>query len=458
MGARMSRSRGRRTAVKTSTGARSAASRRFEPALIRSVTAGWLLPVLILLVLSCLVLMALVTSPQGRPVRLVPGAASSTQTLVCGGGIPGIQLVTTAAPAGAAAVPDQSMVISGEVAGDARKFASQWAKGPGAFAFATCAQPRANWWVIGAGGSQTHPSRMIIDNPRSGTAIVDISALSSSGPVAAPGLRGIAIDPGRRLVVDLAQMIPSASDLAVRVNATRGLVTVTTVEEWSHTVIGKPKAEWVPGQPAAARELVITGLPPQTNRASLIVANPSDSEVIVKVLAIGSSGTFAPKGAASLSVPAASVGALDVSSAFDGKPIAFKLLSESPVSATVRSVVQGDQTYGQVATGFVGSSQIGLPLRAQSKVLVSSVGRSGRLEIQAFDQAHQPLGEPISRTVDAGTSSAIDLPAGTVEVMVSSDSTSLVSGLIVLHGKGVSGGAFTPPAEVGSRPKVLPGW
>ena len=299
---------------------------------------------------------------------------------------------------------------------------------------------------------------MIIDNPRSGTAIVDISALSSSGPVAAPGLRGIAIDPGRRLVVDLAQMIPSASDLAVRVNATRGLVTVTTVEEWSHTVIGKPKAEWVPGQPAAARELVITGLPPQTNRASLIVANPSDSEVIVKVLAIGSSGTFAPKGAASLSVPAASVGALDVSSAFDGKPIAFKLLSESPVSATVRSVVQGDQTYGQVATGFVGSSQIGLPLRAQSKVLVSSVGRSGRLEIQAFDQAHQPLGEPISRTVDAGTSSAIDLPAGTVEVMVSSDSTSLVSGLIVLHGKGVSGGAFTPPAEVGSRPKVLPGW
>lgn len=458
MGARMSRSRGRRTAVKTSTGARSAASRRFEPALTRSVTAGWLLPVLILLVLSCLVLMALVTSPQGRPVRLVPGAASSTQTLVCGGGIPGTQLVTTAAPAGAAAVPDQSMVISGEVAGDARKFASQWAKGPGAFAFATCAQPRANWWVIGAGGSQTHPSSMIIDNPRSGTAIVDISALSSSGPVAAPGLRGIAIDPGRRLVVDLAQMIPSASDLAVRVNATRGLVTVTTVEEWSHTVIGKPKAEWVPGQPAAARELVITGLPPQTNRASLIVANPTDSEVIVKVLAIGSSGTFAPKGAANLSVPAASVGTLDVSSAFDGKPIALKLLSESPVSATVRSVVQGDQTYGQVATGFAGSSQMGLPLGAQSKVIVSSLGRSGQLQVQAFDQTRQPLGEPISRTVDAGTTLAIDLPAGAAAVKVSGDSPNLVSGLFALHGKGASSGAFQPPAEVSGRPRVLPGW
>ncbi|MEZ5160430.1 MAG: hypothetical protein R2709_06555 [Marmoricola sp.] len=50
------------------------------------------------------------------------------------------------------------------------------------------------------------------------------------------------------------------------------------------------------------------------------MANPTDSEVIVEVLAIGSSGILAPKGAANLSVPAASVGTL-MSSAFDGKPI-----------------------------------------------------------------------------------------------------------------------------------------
>ncbi len=454
----MSRSRGRRTAVKSSASPRNAASRRFEPALTRAVIAGWLLPVLTLLVFICLALMTFVTSPQGRPVRLVPGAVSSTQTLVCGGGIPGTQLVTTTAPAGVAAASDEPLVMSEEVAGDDRNFASQWAKGPGAFAFATCSEPRADWWVIGAGGSQSHPSRMIIDNPRSGTAIVDISALSDSGPVEAPGLRGITIQPGRRLVVDLAQMIPSASDLALRVRATRGLVTVTTVEEWSHTVIGKPKSEWVPSQPAAAKELVITGVPPQTKRASLIVANPTDSEVIVKVLVIGSSGTFAPKGAASISVPAESVGTLDVSSAFDGKPLAFRLVSQTPVSATVRSVVQGDQTYGQVATGFAGSSQMGLPSRAGSKVIVSSVGRSGQLEIQAFDQARQPLGEPISRTVDAGTTAAIDLPAGAAAVKVSADSPSLVSGLFAVDGKGVSGGAFQPPALVSSRPKVLPGW
>jgi hypothetical protein len=180
--------------------------------------------------------------------------------------------------------------------------------------------------------------------------------------------------------------------------------------------------------------------------------------VIVKVLAIGSSGTFAPKGAANLSVPAASVGTLDVSSAFDGKPIAPKLLSESPVN-TVRSVVQGDQTYGQVATGFAGSSQMGLPLGAQSKVIVSSLGRSGQLQVQAFDQTRQALGEPISRTVDAGTTLATTcLPAGAAAVKVSGDSPNLVSGLFALHGKGASSGAFQPPAEVSGRPRVLPGW
>lgn len=461
----MVRSRGRRTAPKPPRATGPAPKRYPEVDLTPSNVPRWLWLVVVLLSISCLVLAGLVNRPAGVVITAIAGVGTGERSLVCGGGLGGAQMISGTGGDGATlsqALPAEPTVVSDKLASGSIPVASMWLSAPRFLSFATCPEARANWWVLGVGGSDTHPATLILDNPRSGVAVVDIQAFNANGPVAAPGLRGITIAPGKRQVLDLRQVIPSATDQAVQVVATRGLVTVTSVDRFSDTLIGKPVAEWVPGQPRAATDLVVTGLPAKPQQATLLVANPADTETTVRVRAIGISGTFSPDGATTLRVPAHSLGTLNLKPAFDGNPVAIRLSSADPIAATVRAVVPPDESYGQVAIPFR-ETVMGLPPVGQATVLLSSLGNAGRVQVQSFAKSGQPIGEPINSEVAANTTVGVELPPGTVRVRLEAggdrvDPGGVVAGVSITAGKGIGGAAFPVVAEVSALPGVVPGW
>lgn len=461
----MARSRGRRTAVKQSRPVSKAPTRRLEPQLAESSAPKWVLLALVLIIAGCLTVVGLWDRPVGLPTNAVHGSGAPDRTLVCGGGISGAEALSapgSGTPVVSQSVDQEPVVFNKTVDEQTLPFASLWVSQPRFLAFAPCPEPRADWWFVGVGGAETHPSKLILDNPRSGVAIVNIRALNQDGEVSAPGLSGITVPPGKRRILDLRELTPSASELAVHLVSIRGLVVVTAVDQWSSTVIGKQVSEWVPGQPRASRDLVITGLPAKPDRADLLVANPKETESIVKVRVIGDSGTFSPSGATSLTVPAASVASLNVKSAFDGNPISLRVSSDSPISATVRAVVNQDQVYGQVATGLVPAT-IAIPPGVHGQVMLSSQGQEGAVQVQFLDRAGQLIGTDTKVVVPAGTTTGVDLPGGAAAVHLSTpdgtvDPEGVIAGVSISRGKGIGGAAFPGGGGTSGGPVVLAGW
>ena len=461
----MARSRGRRTAIRERRTPVAPAKRRHEPKLTTSSLPRWGFPVLVLVSLAALINAGIWSRPAGTPTQLVTGTGTIEHTMVCGGGITGAQSITSATPTtpviSQPISADKPTVVRSQSDQSEPPVAAQWAASAKYLALAPCPEPRADWWFVGIGGAQTHPATLLLDNPRSGAAVVDVRAFNATGLVDAPGLRGIRLPAGSRQLLDLRQEIPSATDLAVQVVATRGLVSVTAIDQWSSSVIGSRVSDWVPGQPQAAADLVLTGLPDQPQQATLLVVNPRDTETIVKVRAIGASGTFTPQGATSLSVPAQSLASLDLKTAFDGNPLAFRLSSESPVSATIRAVQHQDLVYGQVAS-VLEQAAIGVPPGSQGQVLLSSLGRSGVVQVRFFDRTGQQIGTEMSVSVAAATTSGVDLPANTAAIRLRSKAAThpegIVAGLSVTRGRGLAGVAFPVPRSLGRPPAVLPGW
>jgi hypothetical protein len=461
----MARSRGRRTAPRQNATKVTPTSRRQEPQLTQSAIPRWAWPLLVLVTLVSLILLGTLNRTGGSPTSPVRGVGSADQTLVCGGGIVGAEAISAPGigkPLTGQVVNQKPLVLNQTEEAEDLSLASQWAEQRRFLAFSPCPEPRADWWFIGVGGAQTHSSKLILDNPRTGVAIVNIRAFNTEGEVAGPGLSGISVPPGERRTLDLERVTPSASDLAVHLVVIRGLVTATIVDQWSSTVIGRKVSEWVPGQPRASRDLVITGLPAKPDRATLLVANPRDTEAIIKVKVIGDSGTFSPAGATSLTVPAESLASLNVKPAFDGNPIALRVSSDTPISATVRAVVNTDQTFGQVAA-VLSHSVMALPPKVNGKVLLSSLGETEAVRVNFYDNSGLEVGADPKVEIAAGTTVGIDLPGGAVAVgLATSDGNStpegIVAGVSISRGKGIGGAAFPGGDRANGGPVVLAGW
>ncbi|MEP6815366.1 MAG: DUF5719 family protein, partial [Marmoricola sp.] len=87
-----------------------------------------------------------------------------------------------------------------------------------------CGSPRASWWFAGAGASPAHFSTLELVNPRSGPAVADVTVWGPDGPVEGAGLRGLSVRSGGTKSLNLADVAPSAGNLAVHVEVSRGLV------------------------------------------------------------------------------------------------------------------------------------------------------------------------------------------------------------------------------------------
>jgi hypothetical protein len=126
----------------------------------------------------------------------------------------GPQLVRIPAPAGASSAPLAS----------AAQLQLAQTEDISGLATATCGAATADEWLVGGSSDLGQTTLVLLSNPTKVQASVDLAVYSESGQVAAPGAKGILVDPGSQKVVPLAGIAPDAKAPIVHVQASGGQV------------------------------------------------------------------------------------------------------------------------------------------------------------------------------------------------------------------------------------------
>lgn len=428
-----------------------------EPAPRRTAVLG-----LMVVALTAAILTLAGTTPRGIGARVqnFERVEVEQRTFTCPGGIPGATATHGSLDSGAAeatAITDQALRFDDDQSVALGAFAGQEARSDGSHAWLPCPEPRARWWFVGAGAATvTHDTVLTVVNPRPGLAVLDVDVFGPQGPVDAPGLHGLTVEPGATRQIDLAKVAPAVGELAVSVIATRGLVAISAVDRFAPGVVGKEVREWLPHQSLPDTAITLAGLPAEPDGAALVVVNPRRVEAIVSLEVIGESGTFAPEAEPTLTVPPASTLVVPFKSVFDGTPFAVRLSSETPVTGVVRTVTGGDVAFATGVSPVRGTTALAVP-SGNGQLVLSSLGRETSVAVTVFDAQGKELLDrqvPVAKSTSVG----VRLPEAGRYVRLVADTPDAVAGFSVQTASGVATAGVLPSIRSVLLPVVRPGW
>lgn len=209
-----------------------------------------------------------------------------------------------------------------------------------------CAEPAFDQWFTGVGARPQHRTVIELVNPDAGPAIADLTVLSPSGELDLPRLRGVRVDGHDALQLDLAELVPRRTDLAVHVLVQRGRLVSSAWESVDELGEGPALGGWAPAQAGADTDTLLLGVTPGNGSRKLMLANPGDSEARVSFKIVAERSEFAPNGVDDVTVPPGSLTTVQVGDLFTGRTAegakGLRIASTQPVTATLRSVVDED--------------------------------------------------------------------------------------------------------------------
>jgi hypothetical protein len=356
----------------------------------------------------------LATVPAVLPGRLRPG----TVVTAAGGGGPVVLTASGAAAGGFAA--------------------GRWSTAPGGpLSASDCSGPATDAWYTGLGAGAVHDSVLTLTNPTDGEAVVDVILYGSKGPVEAPTLRGVALQPQSSKSFDLLRTVPMNGDLAAHVSVIRGQAASDVVDEVRSLTGGKPIEEWVAPQSHASRTSVLLGIDPTHGSHTLYVANPTDRQLTADLKLVTADSVLTPDGAPTLklapqSVVSVSLDKLLAEKVSDGA-LGVQLDASGAVTASLRRST-GDDLLSSTSGDPVGQPvSVLVPPGAKQLVLLGDTG-VGAVTVTATDaDGKQVADERVSVTADQGAS--VELPTSAVAVAVTPSNVSVVGTVVVTdHG------------------------
>ncbi|MSS45954.1 hypothetical protein FYJ43_07870 [Cutibacterium sp. WCA-380-WT-3A] len=226
-------------------------------------------------------------------------------------------------------------------------------------------------WVpcIGAatGGavSVTDPSTsdLVVVNPDTRAATVDVTMLGSTGEIVTAGMRGIRVSPGQTKVLPMSVWDNGTTPVTALVSAREARV-VVGARTWANK--GRETIAMAP----ASKTLFLPAVPAKVSTAVLVISNPGTKRLSVSGTALAGRGPFTLDGADEINIDPRSTIQVDLSKALAGEGVGLRLTADEPVIA--RLFVQGKP--GTTDYALVGPG-------GASKVLEQTVATSGTLEL-----------------------------------------------------------------------------
>jgi hypothetical protein len=297
----------------------------------------------------------------------------------------------------------------------------------------SCLAPTSDQWFTGLGAAARHQSVLELVNPDPGAAVADITLIGPRGPIDAPGLRGITVPGGRSLRLDLSQETPIRGELAAHVVVSRGRLGAYAADSFDELGRGEAGEDWLAPQDAGD-DLTLLGLPGGAGTRVLLLANDGDDEVRAIVRVVTKDSAFRPEGLDEVRVPPGSVTRVPLSdilgAAIKDGAVGLHVEASHPVTATLRSFVDGDLSHTVPLPLLTGATQTILP-DGQATVVLAGEG-VGSAEVLARLEG----GGKKVVTVDLapGRTTTVRLPERAVLVQVTPSSTTLRGAVVVEDG------------------------
>ncbi|WEO78155.1 DUF5719 family protein [Cryobacterium sp. SO2] len=158
----------------------------------------------------------------------------------------------------------------------------------GGLAAAACTEASSDSWLVSGSTDVGRTSLVLLSNPSSVVASVDLTVYGESGQVDAPGSTGILVQPGTQRIISLAGLAPNLLSPVVHVQATGGQV-AAAIEQSVIRGIQPGGVELTGPTTAAATEQVIPGVVVSTPGTDVSVDDGavSDDTPTVRVLVPG---------------------------------------------------------------------------------------------------------------------------------------------------------------------------
>lgn len=394
---------------------------------------------------------------EGTPTR-TPLATSDADS---GGGDSAPTLLRLAPADGAVLAAAQTQDLAGE-------------RGLRGLAVAGCAEPTSSAWLVGGATTVGRTTLLLLANPTSVEAEVEVTMWGESGPVTAPGMKGIAVPANGQRVLALSGFAPDLASPMVHVEARGGQI-VAALQTSVTRVLDPGGIDLVSAGAAPARELVIPavriadsvgvasslGLEGYEDlEAAVRVGNPGETTVFVEV----SVTPTADQGTATsfqIQVPAGQVVDTALSSALDlgAEPFAdgsytVTLRAEAPVVAAVRASTtpapttdaDGDIRPGGADLAWFASAS---PLSGDVAIAVADAAGPVLVAAASDGVAHTLTLTPL----DGGAAITLEVPgSGSAAVALERGAGYLLSGT-----RGVAVGvSFAGQGELGGYPIESP--
>lgn len=337
--------------------------------------------------------------------------------------------------------------------------------GADAPAVASCLAPQPEAWFTGVGAGAGHTSVLELTNPDSGTAVADVLVLGRHGLVDAPRLRGISVPGGSSVQVDLAAEVPRRDELSLQVIAARGRIGATVLDRLAPLGRGAATEDWLPAQSEPATSDLLMGLAPgKETRRVLTVSNGGQDEVRASVQVVTDRSVFTPKDAPDLRIPPQSTAKLNLSGLLadlvaDGDATGLLVTATAPVTASLRSVADGDLSHAVADPGVQGgAATVLLPggTSATKTVLLGGADRAGSVQVVSRSATGETLAtDTVDVAPDRGAS--LRIPAASVLVTVTPARTGVAGSVLLSGDAGAAVVPLTVPALNGLVPAVEPG-
>ena len=333
----------------------------------------------------------------------------------------------------------------------------------GGLAVAACAEAASDSWIVGGSTDIGRTSLLLLSNPSTVLATVDVTVSGESGLVDAPGATGILVQPGEQRIVSLAGLAPNVKSPVLRVQSRGGQVvasleqsSIRGIEPGGVEIIGTTAtpatSQIIAGvrvMTAVTEETVTTGEGFNADTPSIRVFVPGDVAATVQIGVTSADGTTAgtssqvdvePGIATEIPLSPLAVGSFSI-----------QLRSDEPIVAAARTAT--DSAGGKDFGWFSASA----PLEGDFTVAVAE-GPSPTLHLVNGGAADASLtltpdsGTPLDLRVEAGASATVPVASG-VRYIVSGGEQ--LFALVEYSGDGaLSSFALNPPGPLAADIRV----
>jgi hypothetical protein len=326
-------------------------------------------------------------------------------------------------------------------------------------AAAGCTPPLPAQWFTGVGAGAGHTSTLELVNPDAGTAIADVTVYGRAGVVDVPRLRGVSVPGGSSVELDLNDVVPRRDDLALEVVASRGRIGASVLDRYDRVGPQKLTQDYLPAQAAPSESNLLMGVAPGSGQRTLVLANGGDDEVRATVKLVTDDSVFTPEGLDEVRVPPQGVERVSLSDVLDAAgdkedTTGILVTSTGPVTATFRSLVDGDLSHAVSGVPLDGPATVLVPTGEKRLVLAGST-RAGAVTVVA----RSADGDQLARTtaeLTPGRGATVRL-AAKASLLTVTPARTAVTGSVLLTENGAAVVPLTQPLTSGLVPHVRPG-